>query len=78
MNELEFKNEFVYMRDREEQLRSMGNDESLSREAANQIKHLKSALSELVSIVEIHQKSTANNFAWAEIDFAKNALKGNK
>ncbi len=35
---------------------------------------LKLALKELVSIVEIHQKSTGNNFAWAEIEEAKRCL----
>lgn len=35
---------------------------------------LREALSELMSIVSIHQKATGNNFAWAEMDFAREAL----
>lgn len=35
---------------------------------------LKEALSELVSIVEIHQRATNNNFAWAEVSCAKEVL----
>lgn len=37
-------------------------------------KQLLDALKELVSIVEIHSKATDNNFAWAEIDFANEAI----
>lgn len=68
-------NEHGYRRCREARLRCVaGGRVCLASEAANQIKHLKQALSELVSIVEIHSKHTKNNFAWAEIDFAKEAL----
>ena len=35
---------------------------------------LREALRELMSIVSIHQKATRNNFAWAEMDFAREAL----
>lgn len=35
---------------------------------------LREALSELMSIVSIHQKATGNNFAWAEMDFARETL----
>lgn len=35
---------------------------------------LREALRELMSIVSIHQKATGNNFAWAEMDFAREAL----
>lgn len=70
-----FFNDHGYRRCREGRLRSVaGSRDCLAGEAANQIKHLKQALSELVSIVEIHSKCTKNNFAWAEIDFAKEAL----
>jgi hypothetical protein len=51
-----------------------GRGDSLALEAANQIKHLKESLKELVSIVEIHSKATGNNFAWAELEEAKEAL----
>jgi hypothetical protein len=34
----------------------------------------KEALKELVSIIEIHQKATGNNFAWAELEEAKKYL----
>jgi len=36
--------------------------------------NLREALRELMSIVSIHQKATRNNFAWAEMDFAREAL----
>ena len=76
MNTVEFYQEYGYMRDYEQQLRNIGAErcDSLARTAANQIKHLKSALKELVLITEIHSKETGNNFAWAEIDEAKKAL----
>ena len=32
------------------------------------------ALENLLTIVEIHQKSTGNNFAWAEVEYAKELL----
>lgn len=69
-------NEYGYLRDREQRLREIGDgrDDSLATEAANQIAHLKMALKEMVSIVEIHSKATNSNFAWAEVDFAKQAL----
>jgi hypothetical protein len=76
MEQIEFYQEYGYMRDREPRLReiSSGKDGSLSLEAANQIKHLKDALKDLVSIVEIHSKATGKNFAWAELEEAKKAL----
>ncbi|MCT8857570.1 hypothetical protein K5M76_09430 [Shewanella xiamenensis] len=76
MEQIEFYQEFGYMRDREQRLReiSSGKEGSLSLEAANQIKHLKDVLKELVSIVEIHSKATGKNFAWAELEEAKKAL----
>ena len=75
MTQLKFYNEFGYKRDREETLRSISiRDESLAVEAANQIKHLKQCLRDMVSIAEIHQNVTGNNFAWAEIECAKEAL----
>ena len=72
----EFFAEYGYFRDREQRLRELADNrpDSLAAEAANQIKHLKSALRDLVSIVEIHINATKNNFAWAEIDEAKLAL----
>lgn len=71
-----FFNEYGYQRDREPRLReaSTGLPGSLANEAANQIKHLKAALRELVSIVEIHSSATSNDFAWAELEEAKLAL----
>ena len=35
---------------------------------------IRSALEELLLIVEIHQKHTKNNFAWAEVEYAKELL----
>lgn len=35
---------------------------------------IRKALEELLSIVEIHQKNTGNNFAWAEVEHAKELL----
>lgn len=74
--EIMLMNEYGYLRDREQRLREIGDgrDDSLATEAANQIAHLKMALKEMVSIVEIHSKATNSNFAWAEVDFAKQAL----
>lgn len=70
-----FFNEHGYRRCREVRLRRVADGrDCLANEAANQIKHLKEALSELVSIVEIHSECTKNNFAWAEIGFAREAL----
>ncbi|TEA78682.1 hypothetical protein [Allopusillimonas ginsengisoli] len=80
MEATKFFQEYGYWRDREPRLREVagGNATSLSLEAANQIKHLKGALSELASIVEIHSRATNNNFAWAELDEAKIALSGQR
>jgi hypothetical protein len=36
--------------------------------------NIRKALEELLSIVEIHQKNTGNNFAWAEVEHAKELL----
>lgn len=71
-----FFTEYGYRRDREQRLREVSSSmpDSLAGEAANQIRHLKAALQELVSIVEIHSSATRNNFAWAELDEAKLAL----
>lgn len=35
---------------------------------------IRKALEELLLIVEIHQKHTKNNFAWAEVEYAKELL----
>ena len=35
---------------------------------------IRKALEELLLIVEIHQKCTKNNFAWAEVEHAKELL----
>lgn len=71
-----FFSEYGYQRDREQRLRevSTGLPDSLASEAANQIRHLKVALQELVSIVEIHSSATGNNFAWAELEEARLSL----
>lgn len=75
MDNNDFLKEYGYRRDLEQTLRKLSsNDDSLSKHAANQIKHLKFALTELLAIVEIHQDATKNNFAWAECDEAKKAL----
>lgn len=76
MNQVEFAQEYGYRCDREQRLREVGDcrENSLSIEAANQLKHLKMALKDLVSIVEIHSNATDNNFAWAELDEARKAL----
>lgn len=68
--------EHGYYRDREQRLREIasGKHASLASEAANQIRHLKGALRELISIVEIHSSTTGNNFAWAELEAAREAL----
>jgi len=66
---------YGYKRCREARLREISDvPNSLATESANQIKHLKNALKELVCIVEIHSKATKNNFAWAELEEAKIAL----
>lgn len=74
--DLAFFHEYGYRTDREQRLRDIAGDreDSLSMEAANQIKHLKSCLSELVSIVEIHSEATRNNFATPELLEAYKAL----
>ena len=74
--QLKFYSEYGYRRDMEAQNRSIGSGrpDSTATQTANQIKHLKNALQELVSIVEIHSRATANNFAWAEVEEAKDAL----
>lgn len=38
------------------------------------VAQLVEALEQLMSIVKIHSRATSNNFAWAEMDFAKEAL----
>ena len=38
------------------------------------VNRLADSLKELVCIVEIHSKATKNNFAWAELDEAKEVL----
>ena len=40
----------------------------------SRITELEEALKELICIVEIHQRVTKNNFAWAELNMAKEAL----
>lgn len=40
----------------------------------NENQKLREALSELLRIVSIHQNATRNNFAWAEVAFAREAL----
>ena len=77
MDELLRFNEYGYLRDREPRLRALAagvESNSLSLEAANQIKHLKDTLRELVAIVKIHRDCTGNNFAWAELEEAEIAL----
>lgn len=76
MKDIAFFKEYGYMKDMEPVLKSIGDgrENSTSTLAANQIAHLKAALKELVSIVEIHSDRTNNNFAWAELDEAKSAL----
>jgi hypothetical protein len=76
MSTVEFYQERGYWKDCEPRLREVAGDrnESFAMEAANQIKHLKCALNELIEIVEIHQNCTKNNFAWAELEFAKEAI----
>ena len=73
---LKFYNDYGYRRDMESQNRDIGNGrpDSTATQTANQIKHLKSALKDLVSITEIHSATTKNNFAWAELIEAKKAL----
>ena len=74
--QLNFYREYGYRRDMESQIRDIGSGrpDSTATQAANQIKHLKSALKEMVSIVEIHSSATKNNFAWAELEDARAAL----
>jgi len=43
-------------------------------EEDKRISELEEALRELVCIVEIHQNATKNNFAWAELNCAKEVL----
>lgn len=76
MEQLEMLKEYGYMRDMEISLRNLGDGkkDSLATQSANQIKHLRSSLAELVSIVNIHSKATGNNFAWAELIEANIAL----
>ena len=79
MDQLKRYEEYGYIHDLESRLRGVadngGNhEESLAMQAANQIKHLKDSLRELVSIVKIHSKATGNNFAWAEVEEAEKAL----
>ena len=38
------------------------------------VHQLVEALEQLMSIVKIYSRATSNNFAWAEMDFAKEAL----
>lgn len=38
------------------------------------VRQLVEALEQLMSIVKIYSRATSNNFAWAEMDFAKEAL----
>ena len=44
------------------------------RELKKQRDELLEALKQMVSIVEIHSRSTKNNFAWAEMDEARAAI----
>lgn len=39
---------------------------------------IEEALEQLISIVEIHSNASNNNFAWAELEFAKESLTRNK
>jgi len=74
--QLKFYNEYGYRRDLESLNRSIGEGrpDSTATQTANQIKHLKSALREIVAIVEIHSKATDSNFAWAELEESRKAL----
>lgn len=76
MGDLDFFHEHGYFGDTEPVLRSIadGRNESRAQYSANQIKHLKDSLRELINIVEIHSNATANNFAWAELECARIAL----
>ena len=77
MNEqLKFYKEYGYRRCMEKQIRSIGDGrlDSTATQTANQIKHLKASLKELVSITEIHSNATNSNFAWAEVEEARKAL----
>jgi len=79
MDSLKFYQEYGYKRDFEETMREIGEGkpDSNAMQAANQIKHLKQALKDMVSIVQIHSRATDNNFAWAELEEAKIALNAN-
>ena len=74
--QLKFYSEYGYRHDMEPEIRAIGDNrpDSKATQTANQIKHLKSALKEMVSIVEIHSSATKNNFAWAELEEARAAL----
>ena len=74
--QLDFLEKYGYRCDREQRLRDVGgsNASSLAIESANQIKHLKDCLRELVSITKIHSDATGNNFAWAELEESEKAL----
>ena len=75
-NTPEFREKYGYWRDREKRLREVASfsERSMGVEAANQIKHLKAALADLVAVTEIHSQATGNNFARAELEEAKLAL----
>jgi len=76
MEQIERFEEYGYMRCREARNREVadGRMDSLAMESANQIRHLKDALRELVSITKMHSEATGNNFAWAELMEAELAL----
>lgn len=48
--------------------------EHFNGEGATRQHEVAEALKELISIVEIHSRATGSNFAWAEIDAAREAL----
>lgn len=74
--QLKFYEEHGYRRDMEAQNRRIGDGrpDSTATHTANHIRHLKSVLKELVCIVEIHSRSTKNNFAQAELEEAQKVL----
>lgn len=76
MYNTKFSKDYGYYRDMTNKLELIGadNPNSVATCSANQIKHLKSAVVELISIVEAHQAMTETNFAWAELEYAKEAL----
>lgn len=43
---------------------------------ASYVEHLQSALQEMISIIDIQSVATGRNFAWAEMAYAKEVLKG--